>query len=246
MREVTIFIGTNKDGVDHIENLKNQVLELFALAKEDQKNDIYYKYNAETGEFLEFMFNKFDLFPTQTEKLNIKGPILFVEKIHDENKSINSFLEDNKKRYLLEYLEQLQGSKNFEFIKEAKGKTEEVLKKYKKVLTELEEEISKFESFLEDKNYFEDKKEALMYEIKKLNFDGLMDRFMLFFKGVRGGKSKKNYQALIGTKDQICDTKVKEVVENIENTTIKNIDESPKEINNHEKNCENKTLDKQK
>ena len=37
MREVTVFIGTNKVGLDYIENLRDQILELFVLAKEDEK-----------------------------------------------------------------------------------------------------------------------------------------------------------------------------------------------------------------
>lgn len=235
MREVTVFIGTNKDGVDHIENLKNQVLELFVIAKEDKKEDVYYKYNTETGEFLEYSFSKFELFPTQSNTLQIKGPILFVEKIHNDNKSVDSFLEENKRRYLLEYLEQLQSSKNMEFINEAKKKTEEVLKNYKNVLAQLEEEIAKFESFIEDKNFFEDKKEAIMYEIKKLNFDGLMDKFMLFFKGIRGGKSKKNYEALIAQKDEICGCDTK-------NDTDKNSDiEKSKISENNQVFCDTDT-----
>ncbi|QKF64527.1 hypothetical protein [Campylobacter corcagiensis] len=216
MREVTVFIGTNKDGVDHIENLKNQVLELFAIAKEEKKDDIYYKYNTETGEFLRYSFSKFELFPTQSNTLQIKGPILFVEKIHNDNKSVDSFLEDNKRRYLLEYLEQLQSSKNIEFINEAKIKTQAILKNYKNILADLQEEVAKFESFIEDKNFFEDKKETLMYEVKKLNFDTLMDKFMLFFKGIRGGKSKKNYEALIDQKDEACDQKNEKNLDNLE------------------------------
>lgn len=215
MREVTVFIGTNKVGLDYIENLRDQILELFVLAKEDEKEDIYYKYNSETGEFLEYMFHKFEIFPSSSESLNIKGPILFVENINDKNKSVDSFLEENKRRYLLEYLEQLQSSKNEDFIREAKKKTESVLNKYKEMIANLEAEIDKFETFLANQNFFEDKKEALMYDVKKLNFSGLKDKFMLFFKGVTGGKNKKNYEAMISSKvceaskcedEKVCDT----------------------------------------
>ena len=74
----------------------------------------------------------------------------------------------------------------------------------------IEKEIKHLNLFLDYKEFFDDKKENLMYEIKKTNFNSLKDKIMLFFKGIKGGKNRKNYKALITNQDlqkECCNSK---------------------------------------
>ncbi|AKT90911.1 hypothetical protein CUREO_1062 [Campylobacter ureolyticus RIGS 9880] len=207
MRELTIFIGSAKSALSQIEKLKDEVLELFALIKQDGKDDIYYKYSIKNGEFLKYNFKSFD--GLSDEISYIKGPILFIETIKDDNTSIDAFLKQNQKIYMLEYLEQLENN-NESLSKDALKEIEKSLKKYEEMAEVIEKEIKHLNLFLDYKEFFDDKKENLMYEIKKTNFNSLKDKIMLFFKGIKGGKNRKNYKALITNQDlkkECCNNK---------------------------------------
>ena len=199
MRELTIFIGLNKNNVDYVEKMKDEIFELFAVLKEDGQNDKYYKYSTKDAEFLEYYFHPFTMLNEDNEPSFIKGPILFIDKIQNSDKSIDSFLKQNERKYLLEYLTQLEGSSK-NFVEEIRSNIKKSLNKYKNIVANLQEEIKKIESFLEYDKFCNDKKENIMYEIKKSHFSGFKDKFMLFFKGIKGGKDKKEFQPLLSDK----------------------------------------------
>lgn len=203
MRELTVFIGLNKNGTDYIEKIKDELFELFVLVTQDGENDKYYKYSAKDSEFLEYYFKPFTILNENNNPSFIKGPILFIDKIENDDKSIDSFLKENERKYLLEYLEQLQ-NRSSNFVEETKKNITGAINSYKNIVLNLEEEIKKLEAFLEYSEFCDNKKENLMYDIKKSHFSSLRDKIMLFFKGIRSGKDKKVYQPLLNQKTEKC------------------------------------------
>ncbi|NLK66567.1 MAG: hypothetical protein GX282_03735 [Campylobacteraceae bacterium] len=200
MRELTVFIGLKKKNIDYIEKIKDELFELFVLLKQEGENDKYYKYNCKDGEFLEYYFHPFTMLNEDNEPSYIKGPILFMDKIENSDRSVDSFLKENQRKYLLEYLEQLENS-GTSFLEEIRADINKTLSNYRNIVSNLEEEIKRLEAFLEYDEFYNDKKENLMYEIKNAHFSNLKDRISLFFKGIKGGKNKKEFQALLSDKN---------------------------------------------